>query len=77
MSSAIKMNENGNKTGRHTKDGKEVVTEVAAAYKTILAGVGENTAREGLLKTPERAAKALIFFTQGYYDDVQGEHTFQ
>ena len=39
---------------------------IASHYESILADLGENPAREGLLKTPERVAKALQFLTQGY-----------
>jgi GTP cyclohydrolase IA len=37
-----------------------------AHYSAILQGVGEDPGREGLLKTPERIAKAMQFITQGY-----------
>ncbi|RXG70903.1 GTP cyclohydrolase 1 [Armadillidium vulgare] len=32
---------------------------------------GEDPEREGLLKTPERAAKALLFFTKGYDQTIE------
>jgi GTP cyclohydrolase IA len=39
-------------------------------YKDILDKLGENPEREGLNKTPERVAKAMQFFTQGYEQDA-------
>lgn len=39
------------------------------AFKTMIQEVGEDVTREGLLKTPERAAKAIQFLTQGYDQD--------
>lgn len=40
--------------------------ELAEHYHEILRLIGENPKREGLVKTPERVAKALQFLTQGY-----------
>ena len=39
---------------------------IAAAMKTILVNLREDPAREGLIRTPERAEKALKFLTSGY-----------
>ena len=48
---------------------ESITAEIAAHYKEILRLLGENPDREGLLKTPERVAKALQFLTQGYGQD--------
>ena len=43
----------------------------AQYFKKIIEGIGENPHREGLLKTPQRAAKAFDFLTQGYKKDIK------
>ena len=49
------------------KEEKEkVIAALASHYREILKLIGENPDREGLLKTPERAAKALYAITEGY-----------
>ena len=48
---------------------ENVTSEIAAHVKEILRLIGEDPAREGLVKTPERVAKALQFMTQGYEQD--------
>lgn len=42
------------------------IETIASKYKTILNTIGENPEREGLLKTPERVAKAMQYLTHGY-----------
>lgn len=45
---------------------EQKIARLAEHYKAILELLGEDPAREGLLKTPERVAKAMSFMTQGY-----------
>ncbi|KHJ79333.1 hypothetical protein OESDEN_21022 [Oesophagostomum dentatum] len=49
---------------------------MAAAYSSIISHVGGDVNRQGLLKTAERAAKAMLYFTKGYeqqLDDILNE----
>ncbi|XKL60722.1 hypothetical protein PGB90_007779 [Kerria lacca] len=43
-----------------------LLPDMAHSYRMLLSSLGENPNRQGLLKTPERAAKAMLFFTKGY-----------
>lgn len=45
---------------------EEITNRLSEVYKTVLTDIGEDPNREGLLKTPERVAKAMQFLTQGY-----------
>jgi GTP cyclohydrolase I len=49
----------------------ELIANLSAHYKDILKQIGEVPGREGLLKTPERVAKALLYLTQGYDLDAK------
>ncbi|CAL1547566.1 unnamed protein product [Lymnaea stagnalis] len=48
----------------------DIACEMAQQYKKILEHLGEDPSRQGLLKTPERAAKAMMFFTKGYKENI-------
>jgi len=50
------------------KDNTEMLEDL---YKDILKQIGENPEREGLLKTPARAADALRFLTRGYSQNIE------
>jgi GTP cyclohydrolase I len=43
---------------------------IAGAVRKLIAEVGENPDREGILKTPARVAKSLRFLTSGYHQDI-------
>jgi len=44
---------------------------IASAYRQLLESVGEDSDREGLRRTPDRAARAFEFLTQGYRQDLE------
>ena len=47
------------------------VRKMARHYREIIHLLGEDPGREGLLKSPERIAKAMLFFTGGYNQDPE------
>src|SRR5438270_3593876 len=49
---------------------KKTTDELMVHYKSIIGLIGENPEREGLIKTPERMAKAMQYMTQGYHQDA-------
>jgi len=54
---------------KNTKHDPELVNQIAGHLEEILKLLGEDPKREGLLKTPIRAAKALLDITAGYKSD--------
>jgi len=42
------------------------IRKMTGLYRNLITAVGENVEREGLVKTPERAAKAMAYLTSGY-----------
>ncbi|PLX11797.1 MAG: GTP cyclohydrolase I FolE [Marinilabiliales bacterium] len=48
------------------KYSEKTTRELADSYRKVLVGLGEDPEREGLVKTPERVAKAMQFLTHGY-----------
>ncbi len=49
-----------------------VVLKLKKVFKELLESIGEDPERQGLKKTPERAAKALWYFTHGYHIQMNG-----
>ena len=49
----------------------QLIESLSANYYEVLKQIGENPGREGLLKTPERIAKAMLFLTHGYDLDAR------
>ncbi len=48
----------------------KITNKITKYYSNIIDKLGEDVNREGLIKTPERAAKAMQFLTQGYQQDA-------
>ncbi|OWK54296.1 GTP cyclohydrolase 1 [Lonchura striata] len=55
---------------RSEEDNELSLPSLAAAYTSILRALGEDPQRQGLLKTPWRAATAMQFFTKGYQETI-------
>ncbi|MDB4999200.1 MAG: cyclohydrolase [Mucilaginibacter sp.] len=49
----------------------ELIQNLSTSYLDVLKQIGENPEREGLLKTPERIAKAMLYLTHGYDLDAK------
>lgn len=62
------MEESKNKKGYQKIDqyNQESIDQLAKSYTSLLSTIGEDVLREGILKTPTRAAKAMQFLTHGY-----------
>lgn len=57
---------------RHFEEYSQTTTEdMKEKYRDIITKLGEDVSREGIVKTPERAAKAMQFLTQGYDQDAE------
>lgn len=57
----------------------EITETLSKNFKVVLEQIGEDASREGLLKTPERMAKAMQYLTHGYDlvpDDIIGQAIF-
>ena len=53
----------------HPEWSAEKIEQLKGHYESILSLLGEDVEREGLLKTPERVAKAMLTLTRGYEQD--------
>jgi len=50
--------------------------KIASAVRTILECIGEDPDREGLLRTPERFAQAVMWMTRGYEERLAGRSDY-
>ena len=55
----------------HPEEAEARLAKLSGAVRTILECIGEDPDREGLHGTPERYAKAMMFFTKGYEENLR------
>ncbi len=56
------------------KEAEGALSKVEEAFSSIIGSLGDgDPEREGLKKTPKRAAKALLYFTKGYEEDLKSQ----
>ena len=60
-----------NQLPNYSNDDLKRIDAIADHIHSIIELLGEDSARQGLLKTPHRAAKALYYLTSGYRSDAQ------
>lgn len=53
---------------------EEKVEQLSAVYRDLIKTIDEDVDRQGLAKTPIRAARALWFFTRGYRQNLSGQY---
>lgn len=56
---------------QNTKANKFPLSKIEKLTETLLTSLGEDPGREGLLKTPNRVAKAYEYLTSGYHQDIE------
>jgi GTP cyclohydrolase I len=64
--------ENSAKVKQEQAASENQILQISNAYEHMLDLIGENTSRDGLVKTPTRAAKAFLHFTKGYNEVLKG-----
>lgn len=55
------------------EESEEKVQQLSSMYRDLLTTIDPDPNRQGLMKTPERAAKAIWYFTKGYRQDLKGQ----
>lgn len=56
---------------------KDRVEELKGVYASLIEAIGEDPTRKGLVKTPQRAAQAILHFTKGYEENLQSIILFE
>lgn len=73
LNMCIESKHNGmHREEKEKSEDENKLSRIEKAYTTVLSELGEDVDREGLLRTPLRAAKAMQFLTKGYKEKTQG-----